>query len=53
MKSLELMIKSRDDEPTWLEEELDTLLAMCKENWVSLNDYLVAKMMIDAGTDSM
>ncbi|WP_197026866.1 condensation domain-containing protein [Butyrivibrio sp. FCS014] len=35
------------------EEELDTLLAMCKENGVSLNDYLVAKMMIDAGTDKV
>lgn len=35
------------------EEELDTLLAMCKENGVSLNDYLVAGMMIDAGTDKV
>ena len=35
------------------EEKLDTLLAMCKENGVSLNDYLVAKMMIDAGTDKV
>ncbi len=35
------------------EEELDTLLDLCRENGVSLNDYLVAKMMIDAGTDKV
>ncbi len=34
-------------------EELDTLLAFCKGNGVSLNDYLVAKMMIDEGTDKV
>ena len=34
-------------------EELDTLLALCKGNGVSLNDYLVAKMMIDEGTDKV
>ncbi|MDC7291996.1 condensation domain-containing protein [Butyrivibrio sp. DSM 10294] len=33
------------------EEELDTLLDLCRENGVSLNDYLVAKMMIDESTD--
>lgn len=33
--------------------ELDTLLALCKGNGVSLNDYLVAKMMIDEGTDKV
>lgn len=34
-------------------EELDTLLGFCRENGVSLNDYLVAKMMIDEGTDKV
>ncbi|MCR5767686.1 MAG: hypothetical protein K6G45_04260 [Lachnospiraceae bacterium] len=34
-------------------EELDTLLALCRENGVSVNDYLVAKMMIDEGTDKV
>ncbi len=33
------------------EEELDSLLDLCRENGVSLNDYLVAKMMIDESTD--
>ncbi len=35
------------------EEELDTLLDLCRESGVSLNDYLVAKMMIDEGTDKV
>ncbi|MCR5684324.1 MAG: hypothetical protein K6G81_02740 [Lachnospiraceae bacterium] len=35
------------------EEELDTLLDLCRENGVSLNDYLVARMMIDEGTDKV
>lgn len=35
------------------EEELDTLLDLCRENGVSLNDYLVAGMMIDEGTDKV
>ncbi len=35
------------------EEELDILLDLCRENGVSLNDYLVAKMMIDEGTDKV
>ncbi|MCR5233872.1 MAG: hypothetical protein K6E53_08185, partial [Lachnospiraceae bacterium] len=35
------------------EEELDTLLGLCRGNGVSLNDYLVAKMMIDEGTDKV
>ncbi len=34
-------------------EELDTLLDLCRENGISLNDYLVAKMMIDEGTDKV
>ncbi len=34
-------------------EELDTLLDLCRENGVSLNDYLIAKMMIDEGTDKV
>jgi NRPS condensation-like uncharacterized protein len=34
-------------------EELDTLLGLCRENGVSLNDYLVAKMMIDEDTDKV
>ena len=34
-------------------EELDTLLDLCRENGVSLNDYLVAKMMIDESTDKV
>ena len=34
-------------------EELDALLDLCRENEVSLNDYLVAKMMIDEGTDKV
>lgn len=35
------------------EEELDSLLDLCRKNGVSLNDYLVAKMMIDEGTDKV
>ncbi len=35
------------------EEELDTLLDLCRGNGVSVNDYLVAKMMIDEGTDKV
>ncbi len=35
------------------EEELDTLLDLCRESGVSLNDYLVVKMMIDEGTDKV
>ncbi len=35
------------------EEELDTLLDLCRESGISLNDYLVAKMMIDEGTDKV
>nr|WP_297707191.1 condensation domain-containing protein [uncultured Butyrivibrio sp.] len=35
------------------EEELDTLLDLCRGNGVSINDYLVAKMMIDEGTDKV
>lgn len=35
------------------EEELDTLLDLCRESGVSLNDYLVAKMMIDESTDKV
>ena len=35
------------------EEELDTLLDLCRESGVSLNDYLVAKMMIDEDTDKV
>ena len=34
-------------------EELDTLLGLCRENGVSLNDYLIARMMIDEGTDKV
>ena len=34
-------------------EELDTLLGLCRENGVSLNDYLVAKMMIDESADKV
>ena len=34
-------------------EELDTLLDLCRQNGVSLNDYLIAKMMIDEGTDKV
>ena len=34
-------------------EDLNDLLGLCKENGVSLNDYLVAKMMIDEGTDKV
>ncbi len=34
-------------------EDLDTLLGLCRENGVSLNDYLIAKMMIDEGTDKV
>ena len=34
-------------------EELDALLASCRENGVSLNDYLIAKMMIEEGTDKV
>ncbi|MCR4787192.1 MAG: hypothetical protein K5888_01265 [Lachnospiraceae bacterium] len=34
-------------------EELDTILGLCRENGVSLNDYLIAKMMIDEGTDKV
>ncbi len=34
-------------------EELDDLLGLCRENGVSLNDYLVAKMMIDEGTNKV
>ncbi len=35
------------------EEELDTLLDLCRENGISLNDYLVAKMMIEEDTDKV
>ncbi len=34
-------------------EELDTLLGLCRENEVSVNDYLVAKMMIDEGVNKV
>lgn len=34
-------------------EELDNLIGSCRENGVSLNDYLIAKMMIDEGTDKV
>jgi NRPS condensation-like uncharacterized protein len=34
-------------------DELDALLDLCRENGVSLNDYLVARMMIDEGTDKV
>ncbi len=35
------------------EEELDALLDLCRENGVSLNDYLIARMMIDEGVDKV
>ena len=34
-------------------EELETLLGLCRDNGVSLNDYLVAKMMIEERTDKL
>ena len=34
-------------------EELDDLLGLCRKNGVSLNDYLVARMMIDEGTNKV
>ena len=34
-------------------EELDTLLGLCRENGVSLNDYLVARMMVEECTDKV
>ena len=34
-------------------EELDALLGLCRENGVSLNDYLIARMMTDEGTDKV
>ncbi len=34
-------------------EELDALLGLCRENGVSLNDWLVAKMMVEEGTDKV
>ncbi|MBQ6408000.1 MAG: hypothetical protein IJJ64_08185 [Butyrivibrio sp.] len=34
-------------------EELDALLGLCRENEVSLNDYLVARMMIEECTDKV
>ena len=34
-------------------EELDALLDLCRENGVSLNDYLIARMMTDEGTDKV
>lgn len=34
-------------------EELDALLGLCRENGVSFNDYLVAKMMIEECTDKV
>jgi NRPS condensation-like uncharacterized protein len=34
-------------------EELDALLGLCRENRVSLNDYLVARMMIEECTDKV
>lgn len=34
-------------------EELDALLDLCRENGVSLNDYLVARMMIEECTDKV
>jgi len=34
-------------------EELDNLIGLCKENAVSLNDYLIAKMMIEDDTDKV
>ena len=35
------------------EDELNMRLASCRENGVSLNDYLIAKMMIEEGTDKV
>ena len=34
-------------------EELDALLGLCRENGVSLNDYLIARMMTDEDTDKV
>ena len=34
-------------------EGLDALLGLCRENGVSLNDYLIARMMTDEGTDKV
>lgn len=34
-------------------EELESLVGLCKENGVSLNDYLIAKMMIEEHTDKV
>ncbi len=34
-------------------EELDALLGLCRENGVSLNDYLIARMRTDEGTDKV
>ena len=34
-------------------EELDALLGLCRKNGVSLNDYLIARMMTDEGTDKV
>ncbi len=34
-------------------EKLDDLLDLCRENGVSLNDYLIAKMMIEESTDKV
>ena len=34
-------------------EELDALLGLCRENGVSLNDYLIAEMMIEESTDKV
>ena len=34
-------------------EELEALLGLCRENGVSLNDYLIAKMMTEEGTDKV
>ena len=34
-------------------EELDALLGLCRENGVSFNDYLVARMMIEECTDKV
>ena len=35
------------------EEEMNKIIDICKNNKVSVNDYLVAKMMIDKGTDKV
>ena len=35
------------------EEELDTLHDLCRGNGVSINDYLIAKMMIDEGVNKV